>query len=60
MKRIIYHHIKKKVFLIITEILLGSESGKTTSKMSLINPSISIVLTSSTALLTSIAVMITN
>ena len=48
------------VLLKITEILLGSRLAITTSMMSLINPSIGIVLTSSTALLTSIAVLITN
>ena len=51
---------RKKVFLIITETLLGSGSTKTTSTMSLINRSIGIVLTSPTALLTSIAILITN
>ena len=52
--------IKKKVLLIITAILLGSGSATTTSLMSLMNPSIGIVLISSTALLTSIAILITN
>ena len=51
---------KKKVLLIITEILVGSGSAIGTSTMSLINPSIGIVLTSSTALLTSLAILITN
>ena len=51
---------KKKVLLIITELLVGSGSAISTSTMSLINPSISIVLTSSTALLTSLAILITN
>ena len=51
---------KKKVLLIITEKLLGSGSAIGTSTMSLLNPSIGIVLTSSTALLTSIAILITN
>ena len=51
---------KKKVLLIITEILIGSASSISTSTMSLINPSIGIVLTSSTALLTSLAILITN
>ena len=44
--------------LFITENLLGSGSAITTSTMSLINPSIGIALTSSTALLTSIAIII--
>ena len=51
---------KKKVLLIITEILIGSGSAISTSTMSIINPSIGIVLTSSTALLTSLAILITN
>ena len=51
---------KKKVLLIITELLVGSGSAIGTSTMSLLNPSIGIVLTSSTALLTSIAILITN
>ena len=51
---------KKKILLIITEILVGSGSAIGTSTMSLINPSIGIVLTSSSALLTSLAILITN
>ena len=51
---------KKKILLIITEKLVGSGSAIGTSTMSLINPSIGIVLTSSTALLTSLAILITN
>ena len=51
---------EKKVLLIITEILIGSGSAISTSTMSLINPSIGIVLTSSTALLTSLAILFTN
>ena len=51
---------KKKILLIITEILIGSGSAIGTSTMSLINPSIGIVLTSSTGLLTSMAILITN
>ena len=51
---------KKKILLIITEILVGSGSAIGTSTMSLINPSIGIVLTSSTALLTCLAILITN
>ena len=51
---------KKKVILIITKILIGSGSAISTSTMSSINPSIGIVLTSSTALLTSLALLITN
>ena len=51
---------KKKILLIITEILIGSGSAVSTSAMSIVNPSIGIVLTSSTALLTSLAILITN
>ena len=51
---------KKKILLVITEILIGSGSAISTSTMSLINPSIGIVLTSSSALLTSLAILITN
>ena len=51
---------KKKVLLIISEILIGSGSAISTSTMSLLNPSKEIVLTSSTALLTSLAILITN
>ena len=51
---------KKKILLIITEILVGSGSAISTSTMGLINPSVGIVLTSSTALLISIAILITN
>ena len=51
---------KKKILLIITEIIVGSGLAIGTSTMSLINPSIGIVLTSSTAFLTSLAILITN
>ena len=51
---------RKKILLIITEILIGSGSAIGTSTMSLLNPSIGVVLTSSSALLTSIAILITN
>ena len=40
--------------------MIGSGSAISTSSISLINPSIGIVLTSSTALLTSLAILITN
>ena len=50
----------KKVLLIISEILVGSGSAISTSVMTMINPSIGIVLTSSTDLLTSLAILITN
>ena len=40
--------------------MIGSGSAISTSTMSLINPSIGLVLTSSSALLTSLAILITN
>ena len=55
-----YKSLNKKKVLIITEILVGSGSAISTSTMSFVNPSIGIVLTSSTALLTSLAILITN
>ena len=51
---------KKKVLLIITEILIGSGSAITSSTFSLINASIGIPTASCSALLTSIAILITN
>ena len=51
---------KKKVLLIITEILIGSASTVGSSSMALINPGAGIVISSGTALLTSIAILITN
>ena len=51
---------KKEKLLIITEILLGSGSTITTSTLSILLPSVDIVLTTSTALLTIIAILNTN
>ena len=51
---------KKKVLLIISEILIGSGSAITSSTFSFINPSIGIPIASCSALLTSIAILITN
>ena len=51
---------KKKVLLIITEILITGGSTVTSSTLSINNPSVGIVIPSSTALLTSIAILITN
>ena len=51
---------KKKVLLIITEILVGSGGAAGSSAMALINPGAGIVVSSSAALLTSIAILITN
>ena len=46
--------------LIITEKLVGSGSPIGSSAMSLINPGAGVIISSSTALLTSIAILITN
>ena len=46
--------------LITTEILIGSTSAIGSSTMGLINPGAGIIISSSTALLTSIAILITN
>ena len=51
---------KKKILLIITEILVGSASTISSSTMGLINPGAGIIISSSRALLTSIAVLVTN
>ena len=51
---------KKKVLLIVTEILVGGASTVGSSSMALINPGAGIVISSGTALLTSIAILITN
>ena len=51
---------KKKILLIITEILVGSGSAIGSSAMSMINPGAGIIISSSRALLTSIAILITN
>ena len=51
---------KKQVLLIITEILVGAGSAVGSSTMGLINPGAGIIVSSSTALLTSIAILITN
>ena len=51
---------EKKVLLIITEILVGSSKAIGSSAMSMINPGAGIIISSSAALLTSIAILITN
>ena len=51
---------KKKILFFISEILIGSGSAISTSTMSIKIPSIGILLTSSTASLTSLAILITN
>ena len=52
--------IKKKILLIITEILVGGGSAIGSSTMGLINPGSGNIISSSTALLFSIAILITN
>ena len=59
-KKIYKSSNKNKILLIITEILVGTGSAVGSSTMGLINPSVGIVISSSTALLTSIAILITN
>ena len=51
---------KKKILLIITEILVGAGSAVGSSSMDLINPGAGFVISSSTALITSFAILITN
>ena len=51
---------EKKVLLFITEILVGSASTSSTSLLGKINPSAGIIISSSTALSTSIATLTTN
>ena len=51
---------KKEVLLIIIEILIGSASTINSSTLAILRPSAGIVISSSTALLTSIAILITN
>ena len=51
---------KKKILLIITEILIGLGRATGSSTMGLINPGAGNISSSSTALLTSIAMLITN
>ena len=46
--------------LIITEIVVGSGTVIGSSSMALINPGVGFIMSSSTALLTSIAILITN
>ena len=51
---------KKNVLLIITEILITSELAIGSSARGLINPGAGILISNSAALLTSIAILITN
>ena len=50
---------KTKVLLIFTEVVLGSVSTTTSSTIKIVNLFVSIIISSSTALLTSIAILIT-
>ena len=51
---------KKKVFLTISETLLGGAPTITTSTLSVVIPIVGIIISSSTALLSSIAILSTN
>ena len=51
---------ENNVLLIITEILMGSASTISSSTLAFLNPSAGIFISSSTALLTSFAILITN
>ena len=51
---------KKKILLIIIEILIGGGSAIGTSTMGLINPSVGNIASSTTAFMTSVAILITN
>ena len=51
---------KEKVVLFITEVLIGSASTISISKMGFIDPVAGSIFSSRTALLTSIAILITN
>ena len=51
---------KEKVFLNITAFLIGSFSTISSSALTLLNPSAGIIISSSTALITSIDILITN
>ena len=51
---------KKKILLVITEFLIGSGSAIGSSTMGLINPGAGIIISSSTAILNSIAILFTN
>ena len=56
-----YRSLKReRVLILISEILYGSGSAISTSTMSLINPSVGIVLVSSSSLLASLVILITN
>ena len=48
------------MFLVVTEILIGSASTINSSTLAILNPNVVIIISSSTALLTSISVLVTN
>ena len=51
---------KKRTLLIITEILIRSGSATGSSTVGSVNPGAGIIISSSTAMLTSIAILMTN
>ena len=51
---------KKKVLLKVIELLIGSASSKGSSTIAILNLSAGIIISYSTALLTNIAILITN
>ena len=51
---------RKKILLIVSEILIGGGSAIGSSTMGLLNPSAGIIASSSTAFITIIAILITN
>ena len=52
--------LEKKVLLFVTEFLVGNASAVGSSTRRLINPDADIIISSTTALLTSIVILITN
>ena len=54
------YYSSNKLLFYITERLIGSASTISSSTLALLNPSAGIIISSSTALLTSIAILITN
>ena len=55
-----HKNLNKKILIFVTEILIGSGSALGSSTMGSINPVAGIKISSSTALLTSFAILITN
>ena len=52
--------MNKNTVLFVTEILLGCASAIANFTLSIVNPSVGIIISNSTALLTSTAILITN